>query len=101
MLLTRGYPGPVLLRSNNCIVVLDKYKIKGTVMGVLHKNGHLIQGREPSPVGASLTNAVCRLIAHQDPGDGKIPGMKKLESQERISLSILITYYDIDHLKVG
>ena len=38
---------------------------------------NLVQGRVPSPVGGSLADAVGRLVTHQDPGDGKIPGMEK------------------------
>ena len=42
---------------------------------------HLVQRREPSPVWCPLTDAVCRLVAHQDPRGGRVPWIHKLVSQ--------------------
>ena len=52
---------------------------------------HLVQGRIPPPVGSSLTDAVCRLVAHQDPGDGEIPGMEKWNFLEKVFSSLFQT----------
>ena len=52
---------------------------------------HLVKGRVPPPVGSSLTDAVCRLVAHQDPGDGEIPGMEKWNFLEKVFSSLFQT----------
>ena len=54
----------------------------------LHVFDHLVQRREPSPVGSSLTNAVCRFIAHQDPRGGRVPWIHKLVSQTSASKNV-------------
>ena len=63
----------------------------------LHVFDHLVQRREPSPVGSSLTDAVCRLVAHQDPGSGRIPWIHKLVTQTSSSKNVKLYPHRSNH----
>ena len=63
----------------------------------LHVFDHLVQRREPSPVGSSLTDAVCRLVAHQDPRSGRVPWIHKLVTQTSASKNVKLYPHRSNH----